>query len=126
MFCTECGKKVEGNFCTNCGAKVENVEEVNTESGNIPIIVTRPKSMVGMAISFTVYVDGKDIGKLKNNTSLTCNVAVGEHTVIVKSLEKEVVQNVLIQDDTNSVELIVGIKMGLIAGRAVLKDVIYK
>lgn len=126
MFCTNCGKKVDGNFCTNCGTKVESNEEVNIESGNIPLTVTRPKSMVGMAISFTVYVDGKDIGKLKNNTSLNCNVSVGEHTVIIKSLEKEVIQNVLIKEDTNSVELIVGIKMGIIAGRAVLKDVIYK
>lgn len=121
MYCTECGKKVDGKFCTNCGAKVE--KEVKGDT--IPLTVTRVKSMVGMAISFTVYVDGKDIGKLKNNSSLNCDVSVGEHTVIVKSFEKEVIQNILVKEDTNSVEVVVGIKMGIVAGRAVLKDVIY-
>ena len=123
MFCTNCGKEVDGNFCTSCGTKVES----NVVSGKtIPLVVKRPKSMVGMAVSFTVYVDGTNIGKLKNNTELTCDVTTGEHTVIVKSIEKEVVQNILVQEDTNGVEVVVGIKMGLIAGRAVLKDVIYK
>ena len=124
MFCTNCGKEVDGNFCTSCGAKVES--NVESSGKTVPLTITRPKSMVGMAISFTVYVDGKDIGKLKNNTSLNCNVTVGDHNIIVKSLEKEVNQNILVNDDTNSVEVIVGIKMGLVAGRAVLKDVIYK
>lgn len=123
MFCTNCGKEVNTKFCTNCGTKVEN----NVESGKtVPLTITRPKSMVGMAVSFTVYVDGKDIGKLKNNTSLNCDVTVGDHNIIVKSLEKEVNQNILVKEDTNSVEVIVGIKMGFVAGRAVLKEVIYK
>ena len=115
MFCTECGKELKDGVCPNC------------DSGKrVPLTITRPKSMVGMAISFTVYVDGKEIGKLKNNSSLTCDVTVGEHNVIVKSLEKSVNQNLLVKEDTNSVEVICAIKMGLIAGRAVLKDVIYK
>lgn len=121
MFCTNCGKEVNAKFCTNCGTKVE------VESGKtVPLTITRPKSMVGMAISFTVYVDGKDIGKLKNNTSLNCNVTVGEHNVIVKSIEKELIQNILVKEDTNSVEVIVAIGMGFVAGRPVLKNVIYK
>lgn len=119
MFCTNCGKEVNGNFCTNCGTKVESGKTV-------PLVITRPKSMVGMAVSFTVYVDGKDIGKLKNNTSLNCDITVGEHNIIIKSLEKEVNQNILVKEDTNSVEVIVGIRMGIVAGRAVLKNVIYK
>lgn len=114
MFCTNCGSKLNGKKCPICDGK------------KIPLTVTRPKSMVGMAISFTVYVDGKDIGKLKNNTSLSCDVTVGAHTVIIKSLEKDLVQNILVKEDTNSVEMIAGVKMGFLAGRANLKDVIYK
>ena len=120
MFCTNCGKEVNSNFCTNCGTKV------GGNTGSVTLSVVRPKSMVGVAVAFTVYVDGTNIGKLKNNTTLTYDVTPGEHTIIIKSLEKEVKQNILVQENTNSVEVVVGIKMGLIAGRAVLKEVNYK
>ena len=118
MFCTNCGKEIDGKFCTNCGAK--------NESKMIPLIISREKRMMGCAISFTVYVDGKNIGQLKNGGSLTCNITPGEHNVIVKSLEKEVNQNILVKEDNTSVEVITSLHMGFLAGRAVLKNVIYK
>ena len=118
MFCTNCGKQIEdnSNFCTGCGNKIQSDKL-------IPLTITREKKMVGVAISFTVYVDGKDVGKLKNDTSITCNVPVGKHQVIIKSFEKDTVQNIEVSESTNSVEIIITVKMGLISGKAGIKEV---
>ena len=118
MFCTNCGNKIEENskFCTNCGTKIQ-IDKL------IPIIVTREKKAVGMAISFTVYVDGKNIGKIKNNSSLTCNVSVGKHQVIIKSLEKDTIQDIEVSESTNSVEIIITVKMGILSGKAGIKEI---
>ena len=118
-FCTKCGNELTGKFCSVCGN--------NSEGGRtVPIIVRREKRTLGCAISFGVYVDGNKVGSLKNGSEVTCEVYEGTHRVEVKSLETTVGQDIIVQPNTNAVELVVTLKMGFLAGKAVLKEVNYK
>ena len=119
IFCSNCGKKIEsGNFCCNCGFKVN--------SSNIVLNVTRQKKALGFAVSFTVSVDGNIIGKLKNGETLSCNISPGKHVVNIESVEKNNIQEICVENDMSSVEIIVVAKMGIIAANAKLVDIIYK
>ena len=121
MICPKCNANLnEGvNFCTSCGTKV------NSEYQGYVIKVTRIKSMVGVAISFKVFVDDVEVGVLTNNSSITCNVSKGVHKVTIKSLEKAYDQEVTL-DDKKEVEIFVSVKMGIIAGRPNIKEIIYR
>ena len=140
IFCTKCGSKLDGgNFCTACGAKIdgtlvknkdnkniETKEIVNKEGKNIILNVTRKEKILGFAVQFTVHVDENIIGKLKNGTTVTCNIKPGHHTVNIESFEKNTIQEIDVDENTNSVEIVVVAKMGIVAATAKLVDVIYK
>ncbi len=118
-FCSKCGNELKGKFCSFCGN--------NCEIGRtIPLIVRREKRTMGFAISFGVYVDGVKVGSLSNGGTVTYDVCEGMHKVEVKSLEDSVVQDVFVKSDTNSIEMVITLKMGLLAGKAFLKEVNYR
>lgn len=96
------------------------------ENNNINLTVTREKRIIGFAISFDVLVDNNKIGSLKNGSFINYNLEPGKHIISVKSLEKTVNQEIEINDEHKSVEIIVNLKMGFLAGRANIKEVIYK
>lgn len=134
MFCSNCGKEVKGNFCGACGTKVveSTVQEENSttkveenSNRNVVLTVTRVKKILGFAISFSVYVDDVQIGSLGNGKSITCNVSEGNHKVIFKCVEKEVVQEINVLSTTNSVEVVCHAKMGLVAAVASIDEVKY-
>ena len=144
IYCTNCGSKiVGGNFCIGCGTKInsnQSIDEVinkdykkmdkneivNKEGKDIILNVTRKKKTMGFAVPFTVLVDGEKIGKLKNGMTVTCNIKPGHHTVNIESVEKNTIQEIDVDDSTNSVEIVVVAKMGFVAATAKLVDVIYK
>lgn len=134
MFCSNCGKKVKGNFCGACGTKVvgNTVQEENSTikveegtSRNVVLTVTRTKKILGFAISFSVYVDDVQIGSLGNGKSLTYNVSEGNHKVVFKCVEKDVIQEINVLSTTNSVEVVCHAKMGLVAAVANVDEVKY-
>lgn len=146
-FCTNCGNKLDGgNFCSCCGMRVSNnqiANEVNNignenvinskqvitnndSDKNIILNVTRQKKAMGFAVSFTVHVDGVVIGKLKNGSTLTYNIKPGHHVVNIESVEKNTIQEIDVNESTNSVDIVVVAKMGIVAANAKLVDVIYK
>ena len=121
MICPNCKNNLpdDVNFCTSCGTKVN-----NNYQGYV-IKVTRIKSMVGVAISFKVFIDDVEIGVLKNNSTVMSNVSKGIHKVSIKSLEKTYDQEVTL-DEKKEVEIYVSVKMGIIAGRPNIKEIIYR
>ena len=124
MFCPNCGKEVnKGKFCPECGNSIEINNNNNT--GDVKIIVTRQKKIMGCAIPFSVYVDNAKIGSLANGKSLYCEVGEGTHTVIFRCVEKDVVQEVNVTSETNSVEVICKARMGLAAAVAKVLEVKY-
>lgn len=144
IYCTKCGSKiVGGNFCIVCGTKInsnQSIDEVinkdykkmdkneiiDKEGKDITLNVTRKKKTMGFAVSFTVLVDGEKIGKLKNGMTVTCNIKPGHHKVNIESVEKNTIQEIDVDENTNSVEIVVVAKMGIVAATAKLVDVIYK
>lgn len=136
-FCGNCGSKLDGgNFCSGCGTRVENNNQNNLDTINsmnqinnqvgVPLVITREKSFFGAAISFKVYVDGNLLGSLKNNSSLFCNVALGNHEVIIKSLEKDTIAHITVNESCRGVDIIILANMGFVAATAKIRNIIYK
>lgn len=136
LFCINCGNKIDGgNFCSSCGMKVSDnlVDDTNVinndqqvENGDIILNVTRQKKTMGFAVPFTVHVDNVTIGKLKNGSTISCNIKPGHHVVNIESVEKNTIKEIDVDEFTNSVEIVVVAKMGFVAATAKLVDVIYK
>ena len=59
-------------------------------NGLVPLTITREKRFMGWAIPFSVFVDGVKVGDIKNGKSLSCQVGLGSHVVLVKCVEKDV------------------------------------
>lgn len=124
MFCNKCGTQIKSGegFCTGCGRKIE-----KDEFGKVcKLIVTREKKVMGFAITFPVFVDGVELGKLGNGKSLETDVLVGKHTVEFRCVEKTISQDVELKEDNNSVEVVCRADMGLIAAVAHVTKVEYK
>ena len=69
---------------------------------------------------------GVKVGDLKNGTSLSCQVGLGSHDVLIKCVEKDVHQNIMVTASHQSVEVVARAKMGLLAAVAKITNVIYK
>ena len=124
MFCPNCGKELKkGKFCPECGSSIE-INNSN-KTGDVKLIVTRVKKVIGCAIPFSVFVDDVKIGSLGNGKSLTCEVGEGIHTVMFKCVEKNVIQEVDITSEIKSVEITCRARMGLAAAVAQILDVKY-
>ena len=90
------------------------------------INIIRPSAIFGFAIPFTAIVDGNEVGKLKNGTTITVELEEGKHTVSIKSLEETINQEVDLNDSMNEVDVKVTVAMGLIAARPAFKGIEYK
>lgn len=133
--CSKCGIELtkDSSFCTECGTKVESdtsktvskkKKEKNTHTATLT--VTRKKSIKGCAITFHVLVDGVKVGDLKNGTSISCEVEEGIHKVTISTVDKDTDQPIEVTKDRNSIEILTVAKMGLIAAKADIVDIIFK
>lgn len=146
-YCPFCGEKIEENIQKNA---VNTTEDNNSNTsveastnpqqfyntplfanpvnnnGLVPLQITREKRFMGWAIPFSVFVDGVKVGDLKNGTSLSCQVGFGSHDVLIKCVEKDVHQNIIVNANHQSVEVVARAKMGLLAAVAKITNVIYK
>lgn len=87
--------------------------------------VIRAKKFIGFAISFSVLVDGKKIGDLKNGVTLTCELGTGKHKLRITSLEKDIDQEIIVEDTCKCVEVNVSLGVGILAGRPRIDNVKY-
>ena len=121
MASQEIEKKQEENVVDN---PVSNTNENNGDL--IPLTISRESKVMGFAVSFNVFVDGVNLGALKNGKSLTCQVGQGVHEILIKCVEKDVKQTITVLRSNHSVEIITYAKIGLLAAVAEIKDIIYK
>jgi len=124
MNCMKCGAKIDldAKFCPECGEPTP-LSDINN-TGKINII--REKKVFAFAIPFSVYIDDTLLGELKNGTTLSTSIAIGYHKLLLKSTEKDVIQDIILTEDKKEVNIYIMPKMGLIAARPVIKEVIYK
>ena len=118
MNCPNCNSKVEKNksFCPSCGEKL----------GEYTLIVTRTKKAMGFAIPFPIYVDGIKVGDVKNGESITYKLTEGKHMVSINSVETNLEQGIILDNEHKTVEIIFQAKMGIIAAKPKLINIIYK
>lgn len=123
MYCLNCGCKLElgAKFCGKCG----NPTQLGNSNVTGKINVVRENKMFGFAIPFDVYVDGSLLGTLSNGKTLSCSVPLGNHEILFKSTEKDVVQGVILNESQKEVTLEIIPKMGLIAARPYIKNIKY-
>lgn len=142
MFCPECGTKIEKGSKKTTKKKEEVVEKEETtekaekvdskktkktdNNHTATLTVTRKKTIKGCAITFHVLVDGVKVGDLKNGTSISCEVEEGIHKVTISTVDKDTDQPIEVTKDRNSIEIITIAKMGLIAAKADIVDVVFK
>ena len=92
MVCLNCGYEVElgVKFCTHCGKPTSLADDNNTGIVNI----TRENKFFAFAISFEIYIDGTKFKDLKNGETINCKVALGNHEVMIKTIDKTVTQTI--------------------------------
>lgn len=98
---------------------------LSSTSTTATLKVIRKKKLFGFAISFSVSVDGKKIGDLKNGVTLTCELDRCSHKLKIASLEKDISQEINISEGCSVVEAKVSLGMGILAGRPRIDDVKY-
>lgn len=77
--CPECGKEISSMApaCPNCGYSFQ----LAKASIQIPVTISRVKSLYGSPIKGNVYIDDRLIGELKNGDTLKSMVGIGRHSV---------------------------------------------
>ena len=136
VICPGCGAELDkaSAFCTECGTKVETKDskkisttkkEKSSSEHTATLTVSRKKSIKGCAISFHVLVDGVKVGDLKNGASITYELTEGIHKVTISTIDKDTDQPIEVTKDRNSIEIITVAKMGLVAAKADIVDVIF-
>jgi len=123
MYCLGCGCKIElgAKFCVHCGKPT--LLGMSDTTGKINVV--RESKIFGFAIPFEVYVDDSLLGTLKKGTTLSCNVELGNHEIMFKSTEKDVVQGVVLNENQKEVTLEIVPKIGLIAAKPSIKNIKY-
>ena len=121
MYCLKCGVKLglDAKYCTSCGSPTSLSDE--TKIGKINVI--REKKVFGFAIPFTVYIDDTLLGKLTNGTTLSTNIGLGTHEIVLKSTEDDVVSEIILTEDKKEVNIYIIPKMGLIAAKPFIKEI---
>lgn len=134
--CPNCDAQLEEGslFCTECGTKIESKKKISKKSQDkttekevhtATLTVSRKKSIKGCAITFHVLLDGVKVGDLKNGTSISCEVEEGIHKVTISTVDKDTDQPIEVTKDRNSIEIFTVAKMGLVAAKADIVDIIF-
>jgi hypothetical protein len=63
------------------------------------LVLTRPKNFVGSLIKFKIYIDGYELGTIKNGETVVLNVNSGNHII---SFNKKMDQSINISGDTSA------------------------
>ena len=124
MYCLKCGVKLglDSKYCANCGAKT--VLSDDSMVGKINVI--RDKKVFAFAISFSVYIDDTMLGTLKNGNTLSTNIGLGNHELVLKSTEDDVVCEIRLTEEHREVNIYIVPKMGLIAAKPCIREIEYK
>jgi len=88
-ICKQCNMEIEDGtkFCPKCGTNQENNGGVILSNNNkfTPTIeVLRESSFIGSLLSYKIFVDGTEIGKIKNGEKKQFELTPGLHEIHIK------------------------------------------
>ncbi|MBR5369840.1 MAG: hypothetical protein IK137_00890 [Bacilli bacterium] len=72
------------------------------------IIKRKPSIRYIFRVPFKIYVDGNEIGSIYPSEEVNCDLKEGKHTIIISSNDKTIEQGIIIEKETNCVEIVVG------------------
>ena len=101
-----------GQMNNQVGQMNNQVSQMNNQVGQLTII--RDKNFVGMAIAFKIFVDGVEVGKLKNGETVTYPIYYGQHRVEIKQHMNYGFKDIIIADWKPNVVLHCYVKMGIL------------
>ncbi len=86
MFCTKCGKEVNGEFCEHCGNQIGvnsgNVSQVVNDSQH-NLVIKRKGSFLGCGININLTINGNSY-YLSNGQELFFTLVPGENVITYK------------------------------------------
>ena len=80
----------------NPGTTTPNQSFNNGYSGTYKFTITRQKDFYGSMVSWKIFVDGVNVGQLKNGESITFDITSGTHTIAINKrnpISMEIVGN---------------------------------
>lgn len=113
MFCSKCGENVEKKvkFCPKCGAKLIK------EESDATIVFQRKKQFYGVLIPIEIYLDGKLVGSVKSNDSITVETTVGAHKIAFNLWSGNGQYDVNITKENPNVKVNLKLSMGLVTSK---------
>ena len=89
-------------------------------------VIIRRRSTVKVLASeeFKVFMDGKLIGRISPSQKIECEVNEGKHLLVLESSVDGVEQEILVKEDTNSVEIVASAIRIFLSSKPVIRDVI--
>lgn len=113
MFCSKCGENVEKKvkFCPKCGAKLVK------EESDATIVFQRKKQFYGVLIPVKIYLDGKLVGSVKSNESITVETTVGNHRLAFNLWSGNGQYDINITKENPNVRVNLKLSMGLVTSK---------
>ena len=97
---------------------------MNNNVGNITVI--REQQFVGALVAFEVYIDNQGVGSLMSHQQVSAPVYYGNHIVTIKTIDKAINQEIVINDQQRNAFIQVNCKMGLITGRPNITNIYFQ
>lgn len=92
--------------------------------GSITLI--RKKQFKGALIPFNVLIDEQVVCTLNQNSQYSFQVPLGYHVVKIRSAEKDVIQEVMLNEQQANICIECECKMGLLVGRPNITNVYFR
>lgn len=118
MYCQNCGAKISENqnFCASCGISVST--SITSEVNKIgSITFHRVSRFVGCIIDFDVYINGQNMGILKNGGDLKVKLPIGKYKVTFSLWSGTNTQEIEITNDMPNIYAEVKLKMGFLVNK---------
>lgn len=113
MFCSKCGVNVEKEvkFCPECGAKLVK------EDSDATIVFQRKKQFYGVLVPIKIYLDGKLVGSVKSNESITVETTVGNHRLAFNLWSGNGQYDVNLTKENPNIRINLKLSMGLVTSK---------
>lgn len=117
--CPKCGQPLlygakECSFCERFSKPINAMVQSDYNNQKAKIIITRKNRLVGSAQSHDIYVDGINVGVLKNGGKIEIPVEMGVHSISLKSkiklIGKDVSHTVIANEINSTIKLLVDFK----------------
>ena len=92
----------------------------------VTISIYRERKAIGFDSSIRIFLDGQQLGSLKNGEELNYTLEYGRHKIEAKMNDKSISEEVNVNSSNNGVEVVVTAKAGMFSAKPHIKAIIYR